>query len=769
MRRRRPSRTSSIAGGALGEALLRLRRRPRRALLAALGVLAAATMLGAAVTVSFGLATGYDRAAERADLPDVIARFDDQPLTRVDARVRALPDLAAASYRQEALDVPLAAPGHATGGGAVELLRGGRRGYAVVAGHDLPARRPAIVIERGLAREWGLGVGDRLRVGSLRPLPIVGVVVAPDNVAYPLASAAHVYLSAAAIGASLGARIPANVNVAQLWLRDRGQEDVVLAQARATSAGLSGLTFVTRNGVEVLIDQAGGIVIALLVAVSLVALAAAGAMLAASWRAEVQRQLPSIGARRSIGFSRGDVTALNGFEAALVAAPAAAAGLALGALLAGGPSARLLEALNELPPGAALLGPLALTWLAVVALVAAAAAWPAWRAASRGPVALLRGGDVAARRLGGLSATRGLLALGARLVVSRRARFLATVLVLAVSTGFVLLLLSLASLLQSLEHDPGSVGKRYQLTVRLGERDVGRVEAVPGVASAAPRLVVEGADSYALGETVKLVAYPGDHARYEAPPLVSGRREHGPGEAEVGQGLAQSLGLSVGSTLAVALPTGGEARWRVAGIVRGLDNDGRIAYVRPDRLLSAGVGAAATLAVRLQPGADSDAVAHRLAAIAPNGVATAVGGATSRSAPFLGTVATLVRAVAAVDAIVCFFALVQALALAARERLAMVALLRALGAGRAAIARLFLGAALVLVVPAVALGAGLERVLLGPAVARLAAGYAALSLGATAAQALLVAAALVLLAALAAGWAARRAEREPIPAALREP
>jgi ABC-type lipoprotein release transport system permease subunit len=763
-------RASAGASGALREATLRLRRRPRRALLAALGVFAAATMLGAAVSVSYGLATGYGRAATRADLPDVIARFEDQPLARVRARVEALPDLAAVSYRQELLHVPLSATGHTTGSGALELLRGGRRGYAVVAGRDLPATGLSVLVERGLARSWRLHVGDRLRIGQLGDVPIAGIVVAPDDVAYPLATAAHVYLSQSALAARLRFDPAPRVNVAQLWLRNRRYGDIVLAQARATSAGVAGLTFVTRSGVEVLIDQAGGIVIALLVAVSLVALAAAAVMLAASWRAEVQRRLPSIGVRRALGFSRAHVAALHGFEAALVGAPAAAVGLAFGALLAGGPSARLLEALNELPPGAALLGPLALTWLGVVLLVAAAATWPAWRAAGRGPVALLRGGDVAARVRGGYGAVRGPLGLGARLVAARRARLVATIAVLAVSAGFVLLLLSLASLLDRLEHDPGSVGKRYQLTARLGAGDVGRVERIPGVAAAAPRLVVQGADSYALGETVKLVAYPGDHTRFEAPPLTSGRHQRRTDEAEVGQGLAQALGLGVGSTLAVALPGGGEARWRVVGVVRALDNDGRIAYVRPERLLAAGFAPAATLAVRLSPGASRDAVARRLASIAgdASAVSSAVGGATSSAAPFLGAVAALVRAIAAVDAVVCFFALAQALALSARERRATVALLRAIGAGRTTIARLFVGAALVLVVPAALLGVLIERLLLGPAVARLAAGYAALSLGATLGQALGVAAGLLVLAALAALWAARRAERESIPEALRQ-
>src|SRR5438045_7502858 len=74
-----------------------------RALLAALGVAAAALMAGTAITVSYGLGTGFDRAARQADLPDVIARFDPRAIGDVDRRVRELPKLRARSYRYEAI------------------------------------------------------------------------------------------------------------------------------------------------------------------------------------------------------------------------------------------------------------------------------------------------------------------------------------------------------------------------------------------------------------------------------------------------------------------------------------------------------------------------------------------------------------------------------------------------------------------------------------------------------------------------------------------
>ena len=142
-------------------------------------------------------------------------------------------------------------------------------------------------------------------------------------------------------------------------------------------------------------------------------------------------------------------------------------------------------------------------------------------------------------------------------------------------------MLALASLLERLRDDPGTVGKRYQLTAQL---DPARLPAVRGAArrgaTPAPRYSVDAADSFRLGEPLRLVAYPGDHTRFEAPPLAAGRRLRGPDEVEVGLGLADALGLRPGSTLAAQLPGGGEVRFRVAGVVRALENDGRIAWVR---------------------------------------------------------------------------------------------------------------------------------------------------------------------------------------------
>ena len=97
-------------------------------------------MVGTGATVGYGLATGFDRAADQAGLPDVIARFDPESRETLDERVRALPNLAARSYRFERTNVALWADGHHNHRGAVHVVMGGRRGYLIADGRDLSGR-----------------------------------------------------------------------------------------------------------------------------------------------------------------------------------------------------------------------------------------------------------------------------------------------------------------------------------------------------------------------------------------------------------------------------------------------------------------------------------------------------------------------------------------------------------------------------------------------------------------------------------------------------
>ncbi len=775
---------------ALAAARYGVRVRRRRSLLTALGIALAAAMLAAALVVSDGLGRGFDRAAHAADLPDIIVRFNQQPASRVAGRISSLPDIAAFSLRQEATGVDLEAGLHQSSNGDVEVVGPGRRGYALVAGRQMSTTRPGeVVVERGLAAAWGVHLGGTVYIDGLGQQRVVGFSESPDNVSYPLA-APRVYVSQAALERRFGATGDPQVDLAQIWLRDPRYLDQVLVQARAISYGLHGLQFVTRSGVRVLLDQAAGIVIDLLVALSVIALVTAGVMLASSARAEVQRRLGGIGVRRAVGASRGHLAATQALESLFVAVPAATLGTVAGTLATYSPTSRLLMLLNEPPPGAALLGPLAAGWAASVAIPVLAGLWPAWRAAGRSPVALLRGAEfVPARRhrlfpragpapprrhrlfprtgpapprprplprLAGWPAS--LVGLGARLVGARRTRWLATATALGMSTAFVLLMLALASALSALETDPQALGKRYQLTAQLPASAAARVRRIPGVQAAAPRYEEEALDSFSLDETIDVIAYPGtETTSFEAPPLVSGHPIRGPGQSVVGAGLADALGLDPGATLAIQLPSGNELRTRVAGVVSSLDHEGRVAYVPAAALLAGDPTAPEEIAVRLRPGANAAAVTN---ALGPTAAPAA--GATARGVPLVNTLRAILQAIAIVDGLVCLYALVQACALTVQERRRTVSVVRAVGGGGDAVRRLLAGAVLALIVPAAVLGVVLERMVLGPAMSRLAASYATLPLAASDLEVGAVLVGLALAGTVAVVWVARQATREAV-------
>ena len=764
------------AAGSVVSARLRSHRGRRLVVLA--GIAAVGILVGASATVAYNLQTGFDRAASRADLPDVIATFDPASAGQVAARARTLPDVSAATYEfsQAGTNIVSLPDGrydrHSKYNGHAVVIgaRSGPRGYALVAGHGLTGARYEAVIERGLASSWHIRVGDR--IGMLGPghrdphsYRVVGIAVAPDNVAFPLAAGPRVYVDYPDAVALTDVPVPSHpVNQVLLWARDPANLPLLLEQARVATFGINGFQFVTQDGIRVLVDGAAGIVIALLAAFSLVALATAGIVLAATAYADAQKRLPAFGTMRALGGSRRQITASVALEAAAVAVPATLAGVVVGYLVARGPTGSVLTALNEFSAGWQIAWVLAACVLVQVAIVVGAAAWPAWRAAGRPPATLLRGGDVGSTPRGRLLPS-GLFGLGMRMVVSRPLRALATVGVVAAAASVILLMLSLATLLDRLEHDPATVGKRYALTVPAPPSIAPRIAALPGVSAAAPRYEADAVDSFDLGESFQMIAYGGRGSRFENPPLQAGRREQAPDEAAVGAGLADALNLHVGSTLAAELPTGVEVRFRVTGIVSSLENQGLLAYVQPRRLLAADPAVGSSIAVDLDPGASAGRVKAEVAALGYP--VTTVGGVTSHNAKFLVILANLLRTVAVVDALVCLFAVVQMLGLTATERSQAVAVLRAAGARPRQITQVFLGAAVVVVLAAAPLAVLLERLLLGPRTASLAAGYATISLSADLLVMAAVAMGLIAVAVIAALVVSRSAIRRPPAVALR--
>jgi len=166
--------------------------------------------------------------------------------------------------------------------------------------------------------------------------------------------------------------------------------------------------------------------------------------------------------------------------------------------------------------------------------------------------------------------------------------------------------------------------------------------------------------------------------------------------------------------------------------------------------------------VRLKPGANAAAVSAALGTSA-----TPATGAVGRGVPLVSVLRSILRAVAIVDGLVCLYALIQACALTVQERRRTVSVLRAFGAGSTAVGRLLAGAVIALVVPAALLGIGLERVVLGPALAHLAASYVTLSLGASGPEIAIVLAGLLVAGVVATAWVTRQATRESVIEGLR--
>ena len=297
-------------------------------------------------------------------------------------------------------------------------------------------------------------------------------------------------------------------------------------------------------------------------------------------------------------------------EAALVAAPAAAVGCAAGALATYGPSARLLTLLNEPPPGCG----------------AGAAAAGGWLAGGRDPgrgrrvaglarrgrrpvVSLLRGADVSRRparrrrRPGDRASAAGLAS--ARRAARRRPP--------RAPAGD--------------RHDPRPVGRVRAAAAgaglraeHAGDRSERARQALPADRRAAaarrrrgpadPRRAGRGAALRGPGGRLVLARrddrrdrLPGrphavrGAAAGQRPPACAAR-----GQTEIGEGLAQALGLGPGQTLAIELGTGIELRLRVAGVVSSLDHDGRVAYVPAAALLAADPSAPSLIAVAPDPG-----------------------------------------------------------------------------------------------------------------------------------------------------------------------
>ena len=445
--------------------------------------------------------------------------------------------------------------------------------------------------------------------------------------------------------------------------------------------------------------------IALLVAFSLVALAAAGVMLAAGAQAEVQRRLHGIGVQRALGFTpRADRGAAGARRRAARAARGRRWASRLGALAAYGPVGAAARGAQRAAAGLALARPCSRwrwspwwRW------------WPRPRPGRRGA---RRGGRRSQILRGrGAPAGRARIALPGRLRSASacgwsrraaRARWPRRGGARRCAAGVVLLMLALASLLQRLRERPGHGGQALPAH---------RAASPPSGPARSPRCRASRRRRRATRPTPRTPSSSARPLRLDRLP----RRPHAASRPAAGAGPARALarrgrggrpawrtrsGCGRARRWRLELPDGGEVRFRVVGVVRALENDGR------DGLRAGRTGCSTPTrdsAPRSRSGCGRDASQaaldrrlRQLGALARARSARR----DERNETLLGVLAALLRGVGLAIGLVCLYTLVQALAMTARERRSAVAVLRAAGAGARRSRRVLAGAALAVAWPA---------------------------------------------------------------------
>ncbi len=304
------------------------------------------------------------------------------------ARLRRAPGVSATSGPHETAFAEL----RAGGARAPALLRATPRRPAAVDRELLVAgRRPGdgeVVLERSLARELGLGPGDRVRLGALTAR-VAGIVVTSGQQAFPAAQPGLVLAPPALLRA---VEPDPRRRAAQFALRldDPAAAAAFAARAeRQAGAGLRLQTWDKRRADARADTRTNQVVLAFFTLFTLLICAAVVATLVGARVIERARTVATLAA---IGCTPRQATAAFAAEQVVLGLGGVVLGTVAGALLA--PrfverSAALLEGVPN--AGSQPLAALA-TGLAALALIAAVAAAAAWRAGRGAVVDGLRGG-----------------------------------------------------------------------------------------------------------------------------------------------------------------------------------------------------------------------------------------------------------------------------------------------------------------------------------------------------------------------------------------
>jgi putative ABC transport system permease protein len=560
-------------------AVANLRSRPLQTTLVAIIIAAASGTLALAVSLRAGAADPYEQIARSTNAADVHVfapggrtdlgplahepgvRSADGPFQLVGVRVRTRPS-----------NLDLALEGVGAQPPRIDRPK-------VTDGRWLSGTAGEVVLDRRFARDGDFHVGQRLPIllhERRSALTVVGLAVSSGRGRSWVGGST---LAAIAPGADGLGRL------LELQLADRSASGAFVDSIRRRYRPDQVSAFDWRDDRQDVTDRTSTSSV-VLGSASLAALLAVGFIIANAIGGRILSSRRDIGLLKAAGFTPGGVTALFVIENLMLALAASVVGTALGIVLSPlmlEPTANLLgtatpSGLRPVTVAAGVFG--------VVAVVCLFTALPAWRAGRLGVLEAIALGrtSVSTRPSRVARAAVALrmppaVVLGVKDAFANRSRAAMTIASLALTMGTVIMALGTEATYRRVIHDSSLRAKPYELLVGTNGVSPARTRALLAAQSGeiAGTATVAGITASVPGRAVDVWsrALGGDYRR--RPYAVrDGRMIAGPGEAIVGRGLLDALGLHVGDRLPL-LAGGARLDLRIVGRYVEPDNDGRTA------------------------------------------------------------------------------------------------------------------------------------------------------------------------------------------------
>lgn len=487
-------------------------------------------------------------------------------------------------------------------------------------GHWLDGGVDEAVIDRGLARAAGLGIGSKITVegaAGARDLRVVGIGINTTSAPYPLDSPADVFTTAGIVQGISGGQFDTYAGGVRL---DDPSATGAFVAAVQTRYGES-VEATTWQDIRDAVSSGDQALVILLRTFAVFAFLAVGFVLANAVSGQVLSQYRDIGLLRATGLTPAQVARLLLIEQMALAFVAALAG-ALAGVLATPLMLRRVEGLLDTTPGDPFNVPtLAIVIAVVLGVVFLFTLIPAWRGGRVSTVQALTVGPARqssrASRLAGWATSLHLpttAALGVKDLFSRPSRTWLSIAALVLAFSTIASALTIEATVRAISADPLRIGRPpYQLELTSAEggaatvSNAGLISAAKAQAGVASTVAIQRLDgSVVPGDVFPTDALSGDVSKMPYP-IKAGRMFSSPGEAVVGLNVERDDGVHLGQTIALSLVAGPQLHLKVVGFVASEDNNGKtvlyslsdLRAVAPALAVQPGI-----VAARLAPGVD---------------------------------------------------------------------------------------------------------------------------------------------------------------------